>query len=533
MSSLNHFSKSSRVYINAIFIAAIVIYLVLGQVLIWNIPYSFPFGGPDEIMHLSMADYISKHLSWPDWDSLEVVRNAYGVSYSAGGSIVYWLHGLSLKLFGYHRVGAFLLLVVYLLLTIFAYRKNAIAGFILLAALLPQTLFIFSYVNSDIGTVISAILLGMGVGMFVTGEDRVKNLFILFFFAGLAVTARQHLWAIAFITLIWAIVYKRKVLYGYDKKILLYAVLIALIPASWWFITSYLANDGDILGVFTNAKSIAKFSTGNLPILSREWADISLIDFLYETGISLYANWGWMSLGLNSYEYISVLIVAILIIFFVYRNIDIKIFLFFVMLIATNFGFMLLYSTFYDYQAQGRYLFPSIYIIVGVISAIVVKKEVVSKSLLILLIILTIQNLYFSSKLTLFSYVDVFQQKPVVYINDSEQYFTDVQYHIDQWQIIDGKLLLRGWIFNSKNGRSFKSVHLVLKNGEKFYKVELQKDTRVDVSTAFKSSNLDSSGFSAKMIDLRELEKGTYKYLFAVPVDSRTMFIDINQSLTI
>jgi hypothetical protein len=533
MINLNHFSKNSNVYVNAIFIASIIIYLALGQLLIWNIPYSFPFGGPDEIMHLSMADYISRHLSWPDWDSLEVVRNAYGVSYNAGGSIVYWLHGLSFKIFGYHRIGAFLLLVAYLLLAIFAYRKNRLAGFMLLAGLFPQTLFIFSYVNSDAGTIVSAVLLGVGVGMFITGEDKVKNLFILFFFAGLAVTARQHLWAIAFITLIWALVYKRKVLYGYDKKILIFAVLIALVPASWWFVTSYLANDGDILGVFTNAKSIAKFSTDNLPILSREWADISLVDFLYETGVSFYANWGWMSLGLDSYEYISVLIVSISIVFLVYKNIDRKVFFFFVMLVATNLGFMLLYSTFYDYQAQGRYLFPSIYIIVGVISAIIVKTKVLSKTLLVLLVVLSMQNIYFSSKLALFSYVDVFQQKPALYSNKSEQYFKDAQYHIDQWQIIDGKLLLRGWIFNAKNGKSFKSVHLVLKNGEKFYRVELKQDTRIDVSTAFKSSNLDSSGFSAKMIDLRELEKGTYKYIFEVPIDKKPMFIDINQSLTI
>ena len=533
MTSLNHFSKNSNAYVNAIFIASIVIYLALGQVLIWNIPYSFPFGGPDEIMHLSMADYISRHLSWPDWDSLEVIRNAYGVSYNAGGSIVYWLHGLSFKLFGYHRIGAFLLLVVYLLLAILAYRRNRLAGFMLLAALFPQTLFTFSYVNSDAGTIISAILLGVAVGMFITGEDKVKNLFILFFFAGLAVTARQHLWAIAFITLIWAIVYKRKVLYGYDKKILLYAVLIALVPASWWFITSYLANDGDIIGVFTNAKSIAKFSTENLPILSREWADISLIDFLYETGVSLYANWGWMIFNLDVYEYIFVLLVTIFIVFFVYKNIDKKVFFFFVMLLATNFGFMLLYSTFYDYQAQGRYLFPSIYIIVGIISAILIKRRVVSKVFLTLLILLTMQNVYFSSKLTLFSYVDMFQKKPVLYSNSSEQYFNDAQYNIDQWQIINGKLLLRGWIFNAKNGKSFKTINLVLKNGENFYRVALEQDKRLDVSTAFKSSNLDYSGFSEKMIDLTKLEKGTYKYFFAVPIDNKSMFIDINKSLTI
>ena len=130
-------------------------------------------------MHLSMAEYIAQHLSWPNWDSTEVVRNAYGVSYSAGGSIIYWLHGLSYKLFGHHRIGAFLLLVVYLSLTIVMYRKNKLAGFLLLAGLLPQTLFTFSYVNSDAGTIITALLLGMSVGLFITGEDKIKNFLML------------------------------------------------------------------------------------------------------------------------------------------------------------------------------------------------------------------------------------------------------------------------------------------------------------------------------------------------------------------
>jgi hypothetical protein len=120
MAPINHFSKNNNTLINAIFILSILTYVVLGQVLLWNIPYSFPFGGPDEPMHLSMAEYIARHLSWPQWDSTEVARNAYGVSYSPGGSIVYWLHGLSYKLFGHHRIGAYILLLLYLLLSIIA-----------------------------------------------------------------------------------------------------------------------------------------------------------------------------------------------------------------------------------------------------------------------------------------------------------------------------------------------------------------------------------------------------------------------------
>ena len=530
MQNLNYFSKNSTTYINAIFVLLILTTMVLGQLLIWKISYAFPFGGPDELMHLSMAEYIAQHLSWPNWDSTEVVRNAYGVSYSAGGSIVYWLHGLSYKLFGHHRIGAFLLLVVYLSLTIVMYRKNKLAGFLLLAGLLPQTLFTFSYVNSDAGTIITALLLGMSVGLFVTGEDKIKNFLILLFFAGLAVTARQHLWAIALLTLVWALVYKRKVLYQYDKKIWIWAIFLALLPASWWFITSYFANDGDILGVFTNAKSIMQFGNPDLPSLARDWADFSVIDFLDSTVISLYASWGWMYFSLESYEYIIVSIVAISIIVLVYKNIDKKIFIFFCMLVLANLGFMVLYSVAYDYQAQGRYLFPSIYIILGMISTILVNTKVFSKILLSLLILLSIQNTYFSTKLVL---VSVFLEKPILWENKSEQFYTNAEFHLDRLEVIDEKLFIRGWAFNRKGAKTFNNIQLVLKNNEAFYKVELQNIIRPDVASAFKNNALLPSGFFAEMIGLGELKKGTYTLFFSVVVNNKVMLIDMDRSLKI
>ena len=122
-------SQNYTTFVNTIFILFIIVYFFLGQYLLWNIPYTFPFGGPDEPMHLSMAEYIAKYLSWPQWDSTEVARNAYGVSYSPGGSIVYWLHGLSYKLFGHHRIGGYLLLLAYLLLSIIAYQKKSTSRF--------------------------------------------------------------------------------------------------------------------------------------------------------------------------------------------------------------------------------------------------------------------------------------------------------------------------------------------------------------------------------------------------------------------
>ena len=527
----NTLSTKSTRYINALFIFLIVVYLLLGQILIWNIPYSFPFGGPDELMHLSMADYIAKYLSWPRWDSMEVVRNAYGVSYSAGGSIVYWLHGLSYKLFNHHRMGAFLLLLFYLVLTIMMYRKNRLVGFLLLAGFFPQTLFIFSYVNSDSGTIVTAVLLGMSVGVFVSGEAHIKSFLILFFFAGLAVTARQHLWAIALITLIWAVIYRRKDIYQYDKRILVLAVFIALLPASWWFITSYIANDGDILGTFTTAKSIVNFGNPDLPSLAREWNDLSIGAFLYGTLVSLYASWGWMTFGLGDREYMIIAVLGVFIAIVLYKNIEKKIFLFFIGLILINLGFMLLYSVAYDYQAQGRYLFPSVYIILGVIATILVKKRVFSKMLLFLLILFAVQNAYYSTKLTLFSYVETFMEKPVLQKNIPEKYYTEAVFHLDELKTVDGKLFIRGWAFNRKTSKTFKKIELILKHDQIYYEVELKNEMRPDVAAAFKNNDLQYAGFSAEMVSLKQLHGSRYKYLFSIEVEGKTMLVDINKYL--
>jgi len=531
---LTHPKNRTHLSLHLLFAALIIAYMILGWTLIWHIPYSFPFGGPDEPMHLSMADYIAKHLTWPQWDSKEVVRNAYGVSYSAGGSIVYWLHGVTYRLFGHHRIAAFMLLLVYLLLSVLLYRRNVLAGFVLLAGLIPQTLFIFSYVNSDSGTVITALMFGMSVGVFVTAQMKEKYFWILLFFAGLAVTARQHLWAIAFLTLVWALVYRRKAIMQFDKRVWLIALLLGLLPASWWFATSYFANDGDILGVFTNAKSIMKFGNPDLPSLARPWSNFSVSNFLESTLVSLYASWGWMSIMLKPYAYKIVSIVALLIAVLLYRHIDRKIFGFFILLLLANFGFMILYSTSYDYQAQGRYLFPSVYVIIGMISTILVVKKSSSRPLLILLVILSLMNVYHSTKLTLTNYIDSFIEKPVVWQDSgAPQISTEAIYHIDQFQNIDGKILIRGWIYDRLTGHIFDTVRLGLKGDAILYEAKLERQARPDVAAAFGNSALKESGFAAKMIDIRGLKKGVYRYVLIVQKEGKAYLVPLKGVLKI
>jgi hypothetical protein len=528
---MNNFSKKSTFYLNTIFIILVLVYIALGWLLISNISHVFPFSGPDEIMHESMAEYIAKYLSWPNWDSKELIRNAYGVSYSTGSAIVYWVHALSYKLFGYHRVGSFILLLIYLLITTIIYKKNKIAGFFLLASLFPQALFIFSYVNSDTGTILSALVLGMSVGLFIVGKGSLKNFLIVMFFAGFAVTARQHLWVIALITLIWVICYRYKTVFAFNKKILMLSILVALVPASWWFITSYLANDGDILGAFTNAKSIAEFSKEGLPSLGRDWSAFSILTFIHSTAYSLYGNWGWTSLPLDDYEYILIFIFALLIAYFLYKNISKKIFIFLVFLVLINLFLMVIYSVFYDYQSQGRYLFPSIYVTVGIVASTLALSKVNSKNLLYLLTVFAVLNVYFSAKLTINSYL--YLDKPVKILCDKKIYYKDAAMHVDKLKIVDNKLFIRGWIFNKKNGSIFNNLNLVLKKDNSYYKIELEQEERKDVARAFGSNNITDSGFSAKMIDISEMQKGKYECLISVTIDNKKMLIKLDKILKI
>jgi len=55
MREITSLSKNVNMYVNGIFIFLLLSYAALGWFLVWHIPYTFPFGGPDEPMHLSMA----------------------------------------------------------------------------------------------------------------------------------------------------------------------------------------------------------------------------------------------------------------------------------------------------------------------------------------------------------------------------------------------------------------------------------------------------------------------------------------------
>ncbi len=520
--------------LHTVFTLFVLCYLFLGFLLLTNLPHQHPTGGPDEPMHISMVEFISTHHAWPAWDSPEILRAERGVSYSNGSSVIYWLHALTYNLFNCHRIGAYFALIIYLFASVILYFKNKAAGLALTAGLLPQTLFIFSYVNADSGIIISALFFGLSVGFFYSNPKDLKRFFILFFFAGFTITSRQHLWPIAFITLLAVLFFERSVILKFNLWKWVSALTIGLIPAMWWFTTSYTANGGDVFGIFTTSKSILQFGDANLPTLAKGWNNFPLHFFFTLTLRSLYATWGWMNIHLRVFEYHLVAFIALITIASLCKTLNKKIVLLSTTLILFNIVLMIVYSIYYDYQPQGRYLFPSIYIFLGITAGTLLTKKMYSKNLLILLTLFIAMNLFFSMTLATKYYIPYFKSKPTL-IKDKLDHplYTKVDFFIDQLLANKETLTISGWLYDQNSNNIFQEKSLILSGANNSYNIQLETEDRPDVAQFFKNKNLSGAGFSALCIYLNNINPGKYKVYFSIKSEGKKYLIQTNETLVI
>ena len=492
-------------FTDTLFILFIIIYLFLGLYLILNIPYGTLYGGPDESIHLSLAEYISKHHHWAYWNDPELIRHPVGVSYTTGSSIIYWLHGLSFELFQHHRIGAYLMLVIYLSTASLIYLRNKVAGLFILATLLPQTLFITSYVNSDSGTLITALLFGLAAANFTHSPENKYSFILLFMAAGFTVTARQSLWPISLATLLMVVFFFRSVILQFPKHTLLIAFFIALLPSSWWFYTSYTYNDGDFLGVFTTSKSILQFGRPDFSpeILARPWDEIILKDFIISIWKSIYGMWGWMYVSLSLKIYLVATIVLLTMYITTLKHIALKTLFISVIILLINFLFMLIYSTSYDYQAQGRYMFPSMYVIIGLTAGTLLFKQIKSRITTIIAIIAIIMNIFITLHIISNHYYTRIQtQAPAP---NNIQPINLGQITIDQLSYSDDRkhLILNGWAVDISNRSLFEEIIIQVNNS--YFKANYLQH-REDVASHFNNEQYKKSGFSL-IIPLEMIQK--------------------------
>ncbi len=361
------FARKSNRFLKTI-LALVSLYYLLSVIwLVIYLPDFQPLGGPDESLHISLTKYLVNHHSWPAWDTPELKRYVTGASYATGSSFGYWVEAVLLELTGRNRFSGLLFFGIIFGILVWVFRKSPLAGLAGFALLTPQTIFIFSYVNSDAWSCLIAFLLGCAIVRFKKNPTSTARLTELMIASGACISCRNHIWAIGFVALLFAITPHLKSIIQKNLKGLCIALIAGTIIASWWPITSYLVNDGDFIGLVSGKKAVELFGDPERNSLALSLDQFNWPVFTIWTSCSFYGRWGWMTVSLPTYCYILALPLFVGLIILLWSRMTrwLPIFL---TLILFNIFLLLVYSTTYDFQPQGRYLFGSYFIILGIMA---------------------------------------------------------------------------------------------------------------------------------------------------------------------
>ncbi len=346
------------------------ILLLLGQLgsVAWlsgRIPYEHLSGGPDEPMHLSMSRTLAETLEWPSWDSPRVERYRNGGSYATGPSFGYWIEAVLLRLTGRDRgSGVFLFAVITLCASALAWR-SPLAGLLCAATTTPQLIFLYSYVNADSWAIFIAFQIGLSIALLHEAPDRPWRVAYFLLAGAASFTARQHLLPLAFVTAAYTLLALRHQVGALlARRSTWAAIAAALVVASWWPLTSYVAHDDPFLGLTARQQAVEHFGPETPLALGMPWSELDLGEYTRQLARSAYGYWGWAMVPLPGgwYPTAALLAVAWLAVCVAAWPRFSPLFL---VLPLMSFGLMLVFAVHYDYQWQGKYMLPSFLLVCG------------------------------------------------------------------------------------------------------------------------------------------------------------------------
>lgn len=354
-----------RLFCRDVAVAGAACQLLLVAVVALNLPWTFPAGGPDEPRHRSVTLYLARHLHWPSWDSPELIRDYNCVTYATLSSAGYWVEGLLVRAFRTDRLSGVLLLAAILVPALWALRKAPQASLACIALLTPQALFIFGYVNSDNWVAVVAFYLGVAIELFLQAPNRSLRILFLFVMAGACVSCRPHLWPIGALAVALAALPRLPSLLRQRRRALTLSLAAGGIVSLWWPTTSYLANDGDPLGFQSTRRSVERFCPPMLRPHGTSWSEFPVAGFARDTSESFYGLWGWLAVELPAGVYlVAAALGGVAYGWLVYRMRQRRLLIGTVF--AANVALLVVYGLAWDYQPQGRYLFPALFISLGV-----------------------------------------------------------------------------------------------------------------------------------------------------------------------
>lgn len=303
-----------------------------------------PLGsGPDEKMRYSIVQYIFVHWSLPHGGDPEVIDKTWGFSYAFQPILPYMISAVFVKIGTYFSMNGHILIL-------FARAVNLIIGtimavltrklskiiftsewsawlFSLLIVLLPQQMFMHTYVNTDSMALMSTILIVYAWFKGIETDWSIK--YCIQLSIGIILCAMSYYNAYGYIlcSIIMLLFYyvqikNKKINIDWNhlfKKGLLISVIV-LIGISWWFIRSYIIYDGDILGLRIRDEYAELYAIDSLKPSMHEtyynqgysiWYMLKNSNFIVLTLKSFIAMFGNMAVGVYDWIYVGYLIIVI------------------------------------------------------------------------------------------------------------------------------------------------------------------------------------------------------------------------------
>lgn len=394
--SLKHFKSwlSSNKWLFLI----LAIFSVFSLFLVKQLPLTAPNGGPDESIHYQYnVEFLIENKRLPvsgidDVEALSTCReNPVGkvpciYSYQVYPALNYIVTGVIALVF--HSTfdvslltGARLASTIFgILFIIFIYaaarritKSSPISALITASvSLIPQVIFIFSYVNQDAFSLMVAALATYSIALIYSTRSAGSMILSGVVVGGLLAVTKYNYFVLYLPILIALTIFLVRGIITKKNLILLLgsALLSALLIAAFWYVRNYFLYN-DALGQSFVINEMQKYHTLGtaLPIASVDTLQLfTSMNFFEALYYSFFASFGYMSLYLDTWYYGVLLLglIGAIIAFFVVtsnqKNNQVRssLFIFAGLTITLIVLVAMVYvnSAVYDFQPQGRYLFP-------------------------------------------------------------------------------------------------------------------------------------------------------------------------------
>ncbi len=428
----------NKICIKEKYIKIAFILLVLIMTLTWAIiqPNN---EGPDEGMKMDICQYIANHGKLPHGGEEEIRNPIWGISYGFTPILSYIIGGIFVKIASNFTSDMHVLYIAARFVSVLCITAMSIVNikigeklfknkyykcfFIILSCMLPQVIFLGSYVNNDSLALFSISIIIYSWLKGLESKWNIKSCILLS--VGLAICALSYYNAYGYI-LTSAILFiasyfvNRTENNKFDIKNMIkkgmIIVGITFLLCGWWFIRSAIIYNGDFLGLRTTEEYAEKYAVEELKPSHRDTPQNTnttlkymLIDrkWINSTVKSFIAVFGPMKISMGTKFYLLYLSVfAIGIIGYISRFYKLKhikelkedknkalLEVIFGINIVIPISLSIYYSYCNDFQPQGRYIMPMLipfmYFVVSGLEKVLdkfIKNEKIKKVVQILII---------------------------------------------------------------------------------------------------------------------------------------------------